>query len=66
MNIFQKQLLINGASLASLPDLEGKQRDYGRIEPPAKISAEEFERTMADIREDTRRFLDRKYRKDRR
>lgn len=51
MNIFQKQLLINGRSLAELADLDGieKPEPYGPIEPPRRISAEEFERDMRTL-----------------
>ncbi len=42
MNIFQKQLVMGGKSLAELPDLEGK-RYLRPLTPPAKVSIEEFE-----------------------
>ena len=52
MNIFEKQLLINGRSLAELPDLEGRCRPeaYGPLAAPQRVTAEEFERTTAEIR----------------
>ena len=56
MNAFQRQLLIGGKSLAELVDLNGRKAapglDYygGPLAPPQRVSAEEFERTMADLR----------------
>ena len=52
VNIFQKQLLLNGTPLAHLPDLEGRCRPeaYGPLAAPRRVTAEEFERTMAEIR----------------
>jgi hypothetical protein len=48
VNVFQKQLLINGKPLADLPDLLAKCQYYGPLEPPRRVSAEEFERDMRE------------------
>lgn len=45
MNIFQKQLIIDGKSLAELPNLEGYVWE-NEITPPSKVSIEEFENSM--------------------
>jgi hypothetical protein len=55
MNIFQKQLLLKGRSLSELPDLSGRRCDYGPLATPQRVTAEEFERTMAEIHQKKRR-----------
>jgi hypothetical protein len=52
MNAFEKQLLINGKSLAELPDLFGCYRPdaYGPLVAPQKVSGEDFLNDMAAIR----------------
>jgi hypothetical protein len=61
MNVFQRQLLLDGKSLAELADLAGCRRslDYygGPLTAPQRVSAEEFERTMAQVNRDRRREL---------
>ncbi len=46
-NIFQKQLVLSdGSSLPLHKDLDGHIHDDERLEPPQRISIEQFERDM--------------------